>query len=66
MLDDFLPGRGGGYYYADKMDEKKGQCICVSEAEHKAIHVVHDRLEKAHGAWVYTQLKNLRPSAPVS
>ncbi len=49
MLEDFLPGRGGGFYYADKMDEKNGQCICVSVSDHIAIHEVHYLRELALG-----------------
>ncbi|NHZ37948.1 hypothetical protein [Massilia rubra] len=49
ILDEYLPGRGGGYYYADKMDEGKGQCICVSEEKHLAIHKMYDQSEKIVG-----------------
>ncbi|WP_167239661.1 hypothetical protein [Massilia genomosp. 1] len=49
LLDKFLAHRGGGYYYAGKMDEGKGQCICVTEEEHLAIHAVYDSLEDQYG-----------------
>ncbi|MDQ1829723.1 hypothetical protein [Massilia scottii] len=49
MLDEVLPWRGGGYYYAGKMDEKKGQCICVTTAEHTEVHLLHDAAEKMVG-----------------
>ncbi len=45
LLDKFLADRGGGYYYAGKMDDDKGQCICVTEKEHLAIHQIYDALE---------------------
>lgn len=49
MLDEYLPWRGGGYYYAGKMDEKKGQCICLTTKEHTEVHLLHDAAEKMVG-----------------
>lgn len=49
MLDKFLPDRGGGYYYAGKMDEKKGQCICLTVEQHLATHKIFDDLEETIG-----------------
>ncbi|UOD28007.1 hypothetical protein INH39_21310 [Massilia violaceinigra] len=49
LLDKYLSSRGGGYYYAKKMDDEKGQCICVSEEQHAAIHKIYDSNEEIVG-----------------
>lgn len=70
LLQEVLPWRKGGYYYGEKMDEKKGWAICVTKKQHDAIHFIHNRQEKLLGEngdpkWVATlgQLENIGADA---
>lgn len=55
VIDDAmqeLPGIGKlwkGGYYSTKMDEGNGLAICVTGAQHDAIHGMHDKAEKIIG-----------------
>lgn len=61
LLDKLLSDRGGGYYYANKMDDSKGQCICVSTEQQSNILLFIGCMTNGNKSLGKTQIQNGPP-----